>query len=154
METEEKKASYLDRCQKWIDEEFNLTTESVEAVIEQFGRKLQEVGSDNQDLQIDLKNTIELLNATLKGLVEPEGEGVIESSEKNQPQNDKSIPVVNADTFDFDPSSLVPDTPVEPIALTKEERAERLACLLEHSAITLGVNSSFNKSEGEGRSYG
>tara|TARA_B100000446_G_scaffold184352_1_gene206198 strand:+ start:69332 stop:69796 length:465 start_codon:yes stop_codon:yes gene_type:complete len=154
MENVEKKPSYLDRCKKWINEEFNLTAESVEAVIEQFGRQLQGVGNDNQELQIDLKNTIELLNTTLKGLTQQEGEGVIESSEKNQPGNEKPIPVVNADTFDFDPSSLVPDTPAEPIVLTKEERAERLANLLEHSAITLGVNSSCNKSEGEGRSYG
>lgn len=90
----------------------------------------------------------------MKGLVEPEGERVAESSEKNQPENEKPIPVINANTIDFDPSSLVPDTPTEPIVLTKEERAERLTSLLEHGAITLGVNSSFNKSEGEGRSYG
>lgn len=74
METVEKKDSYLDRCQKWIDEEFNLTAVSVEVVIEQFGRQLQEVGIDNKDLQSDLKDTIELLNTTLKGLSDLEGE--------------------------------------------------------------------------------
>lgn len=153
METEEKKASYLDRCQKWINEEFNLTAESVEAVIEQFGRQLEGVGNDKQQLQIDLKNTIELLNTTLKGLTQQEGERVIDTSERNQPIDETPISVVDAAAFEFDPSSLVPDAPEQPIVLTEEERAERLANLLEHSAISLGANRSFNKSAGEGRSY-
>ncbi len=47
MEIIKKKASYLDRCQKWIYEEFNLTAESVEAVIEQFGSPTCRGGKTN-----------------------------------------------------------------------------------------------------------
>lgn len=150
MNTSESNISYLERCEKWIDEEFNLTAEGVEAVIEQFGRKLNEVNGSNRELREDLKKTIDLLNSILKELTSEEGEGELGDEKQLHSEMHHS----SVDTYEFDPSSLIPESPVHPICLTEEEKFDRLAAVLENSSIYRGIRGVNHNPAGEAISDG
>lgn len=150
MSTSERNISYLERCEKWIDEEFNLTAEGIEAVIEQFGRKFNEVTGSNRELREDLKKTIDLLNSILKELTSEKGEGELGDEKELQSEMHHS----SVDTYEFDPSSLTPESPAHPIHLTEEEKFVRLAAVLENSSISRGIRGVNHNPTGEARRDG
>jgi len=94
--------TYLIRARKWIDESDDLAIEQIEAVIEQFSCRLQNLKMlepDNKRTIGDLQMTIEYLNAFA---VKIGGE------DSNDQTGEKGEGVdTSSQTYTFNPSSLV-----------------------------------------------
>lgn len=91
--------SYLDRAKKWIKETDDLAIEQLEAVIEQFSCRLQDLKMlkhNNIETIADLQATIEYLNVCA---IKIAGEDLKEATEVNE--------VSEFTTYTFDPRSLV-----------------------------------------------
>lgn len=140
---EEEKPTYLNRCIKWLDEEFYLTKESLEAVIEQFGNQLHSIGNSKPLVKTDLEETLILLNEKLKELIgsQPVEEGIQASKAGTARPQLVDVQVRESAGYSFDPGPLTPVDLGPPLILTKDEKDLRLAGLLQHSAISLGAKN-------------
>jgi len=126
-------ASYLSRCETWLESDPALTSEGLNQTIEKFTRQLQSNAGGDSGLQQDLQDTIDLLNNHLVELLGPDAE---EPEVIGQAPSSKS-----ADTNIEPLLDLSPLLPLEQQAmnLSPEEKQQRLADLLARGVVTQGL---------------
>ncbi len=126
-------ASYLSRCEAWLESDPALTSEGLNQTIEKFTRQLQSNARGDSGLQQDLQDTIDLLNNHLVELLGPDAE---EPEVIGQAPSSKS-----ADTNTEPLLDLSPLLPLEQQAmnLSPEEKRQRLADLLARGVVTQGL---------------
>jgi len=124
-------ASYLSRCEAWLESDPTLTSEGLNQTIEKFTRQLQSNKEGDSVLQQDLQDTIDLLNNHLVELLGPDGEEPEAFSEAPSSQSASTESLLD----------LSPLLPLEQHAtnLSPEEKQQRLADLLSSGVVTQGL---------------
>jgi len=126
-------ASYLSRCEAWLESDPALTSEGLNQTIEKFTRQLQSnIGGDTV-VQQDLQDTIDLLNNHLVELLGPDAE---------EPEILREAP--SSQSASASTESLLDLSPLLPLEqqamnLSREEKQQRLADLLASGVVTQGL---------------
>lgn len=130
-------ASYLSRCEAWLESDPSLTCDGLNQTIEKFTRQLQSNKTADSALQQDLQDTIELLNNHLVELLGPDVEEPEVLSEVLSPQS--ALKSTKAAEPLLDLSPLLP-LDQQPMNLSAEEKQQRLADLISSGVVTQGLS--------------